>query len=144
MKEHLNEQVQKYVSSAYILPAKKRGQNTIVVKAGDVHRELHWTNRVPAVCTSLGSRKFQLQTGLELIAKEGPPSGMGTRATFTYKIVQGGTQSSDISRTSLMDELYGAASKVFRELGGGENFIRREREQLHFVEPEAKAEGKKK
>lgn len=144
MKEHLNEQVQKYISSAYVSPAKKRGQNTIIVKAGDVHRELHWTNRVPSVCTTLGSRKFQRETGLELIAKEGPPSGMGTRATFTYKIVQGGPQSSDSPRRSLMDELYGAASNVFRDLGGAENFIRREREQLHFVEPESKAEGQRK
>lgn len=144
MKERLSGQVQKHIRSAYVDPAKRKGKTVITLRAGDVHRELHWTNRVPSVCTTLGSQKFQRETGLELIAKEAPPSGMGTRATFTYKIVGGASPSSGNPKGSLFDELYGAAADVFHELGGGENFIRREREQLHFVKPESKSEGKKK
>ena len=86
MKEGLNEEVQRHVLSAYVRPAKVRGENRIRIKAGDVHRDLHWVNRVPSVCTTLGSKKFQRETGLELIEREGPPSGMGTRAVFTYRL----------------------------------------------------------
>lgn len=138
MKEFLSGEVRKYVQSAYVNPAKKQGDTVVTVKAGDVHRELHWVNRVPSVCTTLGSQKFQRETGLELIDKQGPPSGMGTRATFTYRIMQTSAPSSNRAKTSFFDELYGAAVDVFGELGGGEKFIRREREQLHFVEPEGK------
>jgi len=137
MSEGLNEKVQQYVLFTYIGPAKVRGENTIRIKAGDVHRDLHWVNRVPSVCTTLGSKKFQRETGLELIDREGPPSGMGTRAVFTYKISSPG-QASDPAKPkkSLLEALYGTQADVYRQLGGGEKFIRSEREQLHFMKKE--------
>jgi hypothetical protein len=141
MKDGLNAEVQRYVLSTYVGPAKVRGENTIRIKAGDVHRDLHWVNRVPSVCTTLGSKKFQRETGLELIEKEGPPSGMGTRAIFTYRLADGNTNDNKSvpphHRKSLLDGLYGIAADVFRELGGSENFIRKEREKLHFIKREA-------
>lgn len=133
MKEGLNEVVQRYVLSTYVAPAKMRGENTIRIKAGDVHRDLHWVNRVPSVCTTLGSKKFQRETGLELVAKEAPPSGMGTRAVFTYRL-SGEKQSVPPGpKKSLLEALYGTQADVYRQLGGGEEFIRSEREQLHFI-----------
>jgi hypothetical protein len=35
-------------------------------------------------------------------------------------------------QTSRLETLYGIAADIFRELGSGENFLRREREQLQF------------
>ena len=137
----LNEEVQQYVLANYLGPAKARGENTIQIKAGDVHRELHWVNRVPSVCTTLGSKRFQRETGLELIKKEGPPSGMGTRVVFTYRLSGGVPHENRTApqdpRKSLLDGLYGIAVDVFRELGGAEAFIRNEREQLHFIKPDS-------
>ena len=135
MKEGLNEEVQRYVLSTYVGPAKVRGESTIRIKAGDVHRDLHWVNRVPSVCTTLGSKKFQRETGLELIEREGPPSGMGTRAVFTYRLSVG-KRSVPGRKKSLLEALYGTQADVYRELGGGEKFIRSEREQLHFIKKE--------
>ena len=134
MREGLNEEVQRHVLSTYVGPAKVRGEGTIRIKAGDVHRDLCWVNRVPSVCTTLGSKKFQRETGLELIEKEGPPSGMGTRAVFTYRLSSSGQVSkSSRSGKSLLEALYGTQADVYRKLGGGEKFIRSEREQLHFI-----------
>jgi hypothetical protein len=35
-------------------------------------------------------------------------------------------------QSGLLESLYGIASEIFRELGGGEKFIREEREKLNF------------
>lgn len=129
----LSQQVIDHAETIYVVPARERGETTIRINAGDVHRSLRWTNRVPSVCTTLASRKFQEAIGGELIKREGPPSGFGTRATFTYRIPGKSEPSAPggEKRGTLM-ELYGIAKDIFQELGGGENFIRKEREQLDF------------
>ena len=129
----LNEEVQQHVRVTYLEPAKRRGESTIRITAGDIHRDLHWVNRVPSVCTTLTSQKFQRETGLKLVSKNTPPSGMGTRAVFTYQLSPqnaGGAQHGP--KKSRLEELYGTLADVFHELGGGENFVRSEREKLHF------------
>jgi hypothetical protein len=133
----LNEKVQQYILSAYLDPARKRGETTIRIKAGDVHRDLHWVNRVPSVCTTLGSKKFQRETGLELVSKEGPPSGYSTTVVYTYRL-SSPESASDKSgpRKSRLEALYGTLAEVYRELGGSENFIHSERERLHFRKDE--------
>lgn len=129
----LNERVQEYVQSAYVLPARERGERMVRIKAGDVHRNLHWSNRVPSVCTTLASHKFQKETGLELISKEGPPSGYSTTVVYTYKLSSAPTPTKqhEVKKPSL-ESLYGILANVFQELGGGEKFLREERKQLDF------------
>jgi len=129
----LSDQVLKHVQTTYVTPARQRGETTIRVIAGDVHRDLRWTNRVPSVCTTLASQKFQKTIGVELITREGPPSGFGTRSTFTYRLPSE-DRSSDTGgkkRGNLL-ALFGIAADVFRDLGGGENFIRKQRENFDF------------
>ena len=129
----LNEEVKKHVKTAYVEPARKRSESTVRIKAGDVHRALHWVNRVPSVCTTLSSQKFQRETGLKLISKEGPPSGHSTTVVFTYSLPSDGAAATQPSeKKSRLEALYGTLSGVFQELGGGENFLRSEREKLHF------------
>lgn len=128
----LSEEVQRHVKTMYLDQARRRGESTIRIKAGDVHRDLHWVNRVPSVCTTLSSTKFQRETGLELVSKEGPPSGFGTRVEFTYRLHGQENPRPQEPRRSRFEALYGKLSDVFRELGGGENFIRNEKEELHF------------
>jgi hypothetical protein len=117
----------------YLEPARRSGQEIIRVRAGDVYRDLHWVNRVPSVRTTLASRKFQRETGLELVAKEGPPSGNSTTVVFTYRLPSKGSAAQQSEgHTSRLEELYGIATGVFRELGGGENYLRKERGKLHL------------
>jgi len=137
MKEGLNKEVQRYVLSTYVGPAKVRGENTIRIKAGDVHRDLHWVNRVPSVCTTLSSKKFQRETGLELISKQGPPSGYSTTVVYTYKLASPEPTSDQSGpRKSRLETLYGTQADIYRQLGGGEKFLLSEREQLHFLKTE--------
>jgi hypothetical protein len=142
----LNEEVQRHIESAYLKPARARGETTIHVKAGDVHRDLHWVNRVPSVCTTLGSQKFQRETGLELVHKDGPPSGMGTRMVYTYCLVADKNNERSDRGKNLLEGLYGIAADVFHDLGGSDHFLRKEREQLRFIQPEEEKahEAKKK
>jgi len=141
----LSEEVRRYVQTSYLAPARLRGDAIVEIKAGDVHQGLRWVNRVPSVCTTLGSQKFQRETGVELVGKEGPPSGMGTRMTFTYRIADVEAGASSVPRQSKFDALRGIAQSLFHELGGGENFIRGERESLNFIRSDrARNHGKKK
>lgn len=129
----LNDEIQRHVKAIYLEPARLRGDDTIRIKAGDIHRELHWVNRVPSVCTTLASQKFQRETGLELISKNGPPSGNSTTVVFTYRLRSPGAATRQLEkREGRINALYGIAKDVFRDLGGGENFLRSEREKLDF------------
>jgi hypothetical protein len=128
----LNDEVRKHVKANYLEPARHRGDSIIRIKAGDVHRDLHWVNRVPSVCTTLSSKKFQRETGLELVSKEGPPSGFGTRVEFVYRLHAQENPGSRETKRSRFEDLYGELADVFQELGGGENFLRHEKQKLHF------------
>jgi hypothetical protein len=135
----LSEEVQRHIQVNYLEPAKRSGQEMIRVRAGDVHRDLHWANRVPSVCTTLASRKFQRETGLELVSKKGPPSGNSTTVVFTYRLTARDSAARQPQRQwAHFEELYGIAAGVFRELGGGENYLRKERGRLHFRKDEEK------
>ena len=140
-----SEQVLKHIEKAYVEPARQRGESTIQVRAGDVHRDLRWTNRVPSVCTALSSQKLQKAIGAELIAKHGPPSGFSTNVVFTYRLPPRGQQDgAPAAPPSGLTDLYGIAAELFCDLGGGEKFIREQRENFDFryeADPPA-AEGK--
>jgi hypothetical protein len=125
------ERVRQYSSKQYIEPARKRGDVTVRIVAGDVHNAVHLSNRVPLVCQALESRKFIEENGLELEKVEGPPSGRSTTAAFTYRIKASGTTVSAETPEWPFLRLRGIAKDVFRSLGGGEEFIRNEREQFY-------------
>ena len=140
----LSEQVIRHVLTTYLGPARKRGESTVRVKAGDVHRDLRWANRVPSVCTTLSSRKFQRAAGVELIAKDGPPSGQSTTVVFTYRLPSASVPHPSARQPGRLEKLYGVASDIFRELGGGEKFVREEREKLNFRKEVPRSAGKRK
>lgn len=140
----LNEEVQKYVRDAYVEPAKERGDTIVNIRAGDVHRDLHWSNRVPSVCTTLASQKFQRETGLKLISRQGPPSGYGPRAVFTYSFSAAqSTPREPETKKPRLEALYGILADVFRELGGGEKYLRNERKELHFRDEDIDTNARK-
>lgn len=122
-----SDQVIQYVQRLYIEPAKKRGDAEVSVKAGDVHKALHWSNRVPSVCQALSSKRFLEQNQLALIEKQGPPSGLSTTTVFTYRLNAGANASKPARKASLLLSLRGRGKEVFRKLGGGEAFLRDER-----------------
>jgi hypothetical protein len=55
------------------------------VVAGEVQKGVHLSNRVSLVCQALKSHKFLAENHLLIEKWEGPPSGMSTTVTFTYR-----------------------------------------------------------
>lgn len=123
----------KHVISRYVRPARERGEKTIQVRVGNVVKELGWTNRTPSVFSTLSSRAFQREAGLQLIEKRGGPAsgGPSTTVQFVYKLL---AQTDDASETATraqdgtsLEMLFGLCKETFKALGGGESFLRRER-----------------
>jgi hypothetical protein len=115
--------VRRYIRERYIRPAKREGRSTFRVRVGEVHKALGFSNRVPLVCNALSSRKFQQENSIRLVKRTGPPSGQSTTVEFTYELL-------DIKEIEVMEPLRalrGTGKQVFRELGGGEKFLRNER-----------------
>ena len=134
-----SDQVRSFVKDHYILPARKSGAGTVTVRAGDVHKALKWDlRRIPQVCSALSTHKFQRTAGVELIGKSGPPSGQSTTVEFTYRILEPETeQHSDpapsasrkpVANGAGLEALVGIFEEEFRALGGGEVFLRAERD----------------
>ena len=113
----------------YVVPARNQKLRRFSIRAGDVVRDLKLYGRVPAVCSALGRNLFLKQNGLKLVESSGPSSGQSTTVTYTYEFLV----SSD-STTSSQDawrELRGSLKRVFAELGGGEAYLRGERENFY-------------
>ncbi|SPE37069.1 conserved hypothetical protein [Candidatus Sulfopaludibacter sp. SbA6] len=130
-KDTQTKRVRDYTLREYIEPARRRGDVTVKVVAGEVQRGVQLSNRVPLVCQALRSHKFLEKNGLILEKWEGPRSGMSTTVTFTYRFRdRTGEPGGQPAEDPLM-RLWGIGQEVFQGLGGGEAFIRREREQFH-------------
>jgi hypothetical protein len=130
----LTDLTKKHVITSYVVPARARGEKTVQVRVGSVLKELGWTNRTPSVFSTLSSRMFQREAGVELIEKRGgPPSGgPSTTVNFVYRILGEGKQMAAARNQTRSGQgitgLYGICSEVFRKLGGGEAFLKAERE----------------
>ncbi len=130
--------VRRHAYDKYISAARRRKEKTVAINAGEVHRALALNNRVPLVCAALGSRKFLVEHGLRLLSKTGPPSGQSTTVTFTYEIVEDNKKPAGLEAFLA---LRGIGKEIFASLGGGENFLRRERAEFSRVIEKREAEG---
>jgi len=126
-----SKRIREYARREYIEPARQRGEITVRIVAGDVHKALRLQNRSPQVCSALRSRKFLEENHLALEKAEGPPRGMSTTMKFTYRVLDVGPAGRIASEDPLM-RLKGIGRELFKSLGGGEAFIRHERE--HFCD----------
>ena len=121
--------IRKHGADFYVSPARRRGDKTFTINAGDVHRSLGLQNLVPSVCNALKSKKFLSENRLRLVDRSGPRSGMSTTVTYRYEFL-------DVQVSPPVDpwlRLRGALKDVFAELGGAENYLRKERDQFHRV-----------
>jgi hypothetical protein len=130
--------VRQHASEQYLAVAHRRGDKTVSINVGTVHRALALNNRVPLVCAALGSKKFLTENHLRLISKTGPPSGQSTTVTFTYELEDSGKP---VGGIDAFLALRGIGKEVFASLGGGEAFIRRERAEFSRAMKTREAEG---
>lgn len=126
----------KHVIEKYVKPARARRDERVQVRVGNVVKELGWTNRTPSVFSTLSSRAFQREAGVELIEKRGgPPSGgPSTTVRFVYRIVDEGegretNESAKPTQSGQgIEKLYGILADAFAKLGGGEAYLKAERD----------------
>jgi len=119
-----SEAVRNHVRATYLQPALRRHEKRFIVNIGAVHKALALSNRVPLVCAALQSRRFLEENALRIVSKTGPPSGQSTTVTITYEILVNPQKAAE---TNPLDSLRGIATDLFKRLGGGEAFIRNER-----------------
>jgi hypothetical protein len=131
------ERIRSFAAREYIETARRKGLKRVQITAGDVHRSLRLKNRVPNVCSALSSRIFLEQNHLAIEEVSGPPSGMGTRVIYTYRLLEGG----EVRKTPVasFENLRGLLKEGLHSLGGGEAFLRHERNRFYDHEtPEEK------
>jgi hypothetical protein len=120
--------IREHAVEEYVVPARQRRDRTFSINVGEVHRTLGLNNLVPSVCSALVSKKFLMNNHLHLISKTGPPSGKSTTVTYTYEFIDAKPSS---PKEDPWARLRGALTDVFAELGGGEQYLRAERENFY-------------
>jgi hypothetical protein len=119
--------IRSYAVKQYVAVARRKGEKRVRIVAGDVHRALKLKNRVPNVCNALTSRIFLEQNHLAIEDVSGPPSGMGTRMMYTYRLLDEEEPQGKATGTSSFETLRGILKESLKSLGGGEAFLREER-----------------
>jgi hypothetical protein len=117
----------------YVLPARKKRLPRFSIRAGDVVNELGiGGGRAPAVCSALKTHQFLRDNELRLIQATGPKSGQSTTVTYTYEFAN--SIAATEPEGDPWSKLRGALKDVFKELGGGEAYLRAERSNFHGPE----------
>ena len=79
------DKIREFVFREYIEPARRRGDTTVTVRAGDVHTKMGLSEGIPAVCSAMGTNKFQYTYGARLVQREGPTNGCNVFFTFDVR-----------------------------------------------------------
>lgn len=127
------DQFREYANKHYVEPARRAAEKIVRIKSGDIVKGLGLKDCTPNVCSALERPVFQKRYGLKLIGKQtSAPKGVSTTVVFTYRILdQDNEQGDKPSRTVTFDDLRGIGKETFDALGGGEAFIRNERENFY-------------
>lgn len=120
--------VRSFVERNAVDRARREGQVEFSVRAGEIHKALGFSNRVPTVCQALRSKSLLTKNGLELKSESGPPSGLSTTMVFTYRFVSPPSPT-DTSPNGLR-KLLGIGKNLWKDWGGGEAFLKRERDEF--------------
>lgn len=80
-----SDSVREYVGAHFVEPARYRGDTEVTIRSGDVHEALGFKNRLPLVCSALGTQVFEDQYRLKRLSIEGPLNGSST--VFRFKLL---------------------------------------------------------
>jgi 5-methylcytosine-specific restriction protein B len=89
-REVVADRIRDYVLSHYIEPARSRGDETVTIRAGNVHRELGLSAQLPNVCQAIEGEKLREVARLgkpEIVS--GPASGRGSNMTYRFALSVG-------------------------------------------------------
>ena len=84
----LADRIRKHVLDTRITPARKRGQTSVRIVAGEIHSEMGLENRMPAVCGALDADKFLSYAKVILVKRSGPRQGATAEWVFELRDTQ--------------------------------------------------------
>jgi hypothetical protein len=76
------DKIRQFALDHYVIPARARGLVVITIRAGDIHRELNLANAMPAVCSAIGSNKFEQIAQVRSVNRAGPANGANVYFEF--------------------------------------------------------------
>jgi 5-methylcytosine-specific restriction protein B len=79
------DEIRGHVIRNHFEPARAARKAEITLRAGDVHKELLLVDRMPAVCSVLGSNRLEREARVKRLKIEGPHDG--ANALFTYEVL---------------------------------------------------------
>ena len=83
------DRIRSFATARFVEPARDAGKLALTIRAGDVAHDMGLSNRIPAVCSALGSSKFLREPGLRLVERVGPRQS--TTTEFRYEILDRST-----------------------------------------------------
>jgi hypothetical protein len=81
----LAERIRRFAFENYVAPVYDAPNSEIRIRAGDVHKAMGLSGRMPAVCGALDAMIFQREYGLELARRTGPAQGANVEFVFRIK-----------------------------------------------------------
>jgi Family of unknown function (DUF6884) len=79
------DRIRQFVLNHYVTPARGKGHSTVTIRAGDVHRAMRLASAMPAVCSAIGSNKFEEFAGVSAIERTGPAQGANVYFRFSLQ-----------------------------------------------------------
>jgi hypothetical protein len=130
------EKIRLHAREKYVIPARDRKQMRFSIRAGDVLREMGMSTRnMPGVCEALKGSKFWQANNLRLLEVSGPPSKQSPTVVCTYEFADPKDTNPALEQERPWIRLRGALKDIFANLGGGEAYLRAERESFYPTNP---------
>lgn len=82
MKHTISDEICEYAKAHYVRPARQHGKHELTIRAGDVHRDMKFTNRLPLVCSALQAKAFETLSRVRLLEQLGPHAGSNRTLKF--------------------------------------------------------------
>ena len=74
--------IREFVNRVWIEPARKAGKSEVTVRSGDVHSDMGFDSRMPAVCSALDAGKFEDTYRVRKSKRVGPHQSSTVEWTF--------------------------------------------------------------
>lgn len=81
----LADRIREFVARHYVAPARERGDSTVTIVVGEVHREMGLKQRHPAIIAALRARVFSEAHGVRRREVKGP--GQSSRTVFAFELL---------------------------------------------------------
>ena len=91
------DRIRLFTFATVIAPARDANQQTVTVRAGDLHKEMGLQNRYASVVNALRGRKFAALADVTIVHQEGARVGASTQFTFALSDVAAGEEAAPVA-----------------------------------------------